>query len=118
MVKRSKYYLAGESYTKRPAWAFEVPTEYIESEQDSAVTLRFETGPSTREYQELRVPCSYLKHKMPGLWVRSDRRCVSLFLSAEPADRFTDRRGSGATQFAQFLVLFKDETLGSTKGAT
>ena len=46
---------------------------------------------------------------MPGLWVRSDRRTVSLFLSAEVADKFTDRRGSGAITFAQFLRLAKAE---------
>jgi hypothetical protein len=105
MVKRSKYYIAEESWTKRPAWAFEVPTDYIESEPDSVVTLRFETGPSTGVYQELQVPCSYLKLHMLGLWIRPDRRTVSLFLSAEAAGRFTDRRGPGATPFAQFLRL-------------
>lgn len=109
MVKRSKYYIAERSWTKRPAWAFEVPTDYIESEPDSAVTLRFETGPSTGAYQELQVPCSYLKQHMPGLWLRSDRRTVSLFLSAEAADRFTERRGPGATPFVQFLRLAKAE---------
>ena|ERR1035438_9169358 len=109
MVRRSKYYIAEESWTKRPAWAFEVPVDYIESEPAGTVTLRFETGPSAGEYRELHVPCSYLKQHMPGLWVRSDRRTVSLFLSAEAADRFTDRRGSGATLFAQFLRPAKAE---------
>jgi hypothetical protein len=105
VVKRSKYYLAKKSWTKAPAWAFEVPIKYIESERENVVTLRCETGPSTGKYQELKVPCSYLKQHMLGLWTRVERQTVSLFLSAETADRFTERRGSGGTPFAQFLVL-------------
>jgi hypothetical protein len=49
MVRRSKHYTAEQSWTKRPAWAFEVPVDHIESEPDGIVTLRFETGPSTGE---------------------------------------------------------------------
>jgi hypothetical protein len=103
MVKRSKYYIATESWTKRPAWAFEVPINQIQSELNSVVTLRLETGPSSGEFQELHVPCSYLKQNISELWIKADRQAVSLFLSAEAADRFTDRRGPGSIPFAQFL---------------
>jgi hypothetical protein len=102
MVRRSKYYIAKKSWTKAPAWAFEVPVDYIESEPGSVVTLRFETGPSSGKHQELAVPCSYLKEHLPGLWIRADRGTVSLFLSAEAGDRFTDRRGSAKIPFARF----------------
>jgi hypothetical protein len=104
MTKRSKYYIADESWTKKPAWAFEVPIKYVESEPEGIVTLRCETGPSTGKYHELKVPCSYLKQRTPGLWIRQDRGTISLFLSAEAGDRFADRRGTGATPFAQFLI--------------
>lgn len=82
MIRRSKYYIAEESWTGGPAWAFEVPTDYVESDPDNVVTLRFETGPSTGEYSELQVPCSYLKEHLSGLWVRADHWTASLFLSA------------------------------------
>jgi hypothetical protein len=47
MVRRSKYYIAKKSWTKAPAWAFEVPVDYIESEPGRVVTLR--SGPRDRE---------------------------------------------------------------------
>ncbi len=100
MTRRSKYYTAEESWTKRPAWAFEIPLSAIRSE--GHVVLRCETGPGTRHYENLKVPFTYLKENLSGFWIREDRQTVSLFLSAEAQDRFTDKRGSGNVSFAPY----------------
>ena len=104
MIRRSKYYRASESWTKRPAWAFEIPITFLESSPDGEVTLRCETGPSTGEYQELKIPCAYLKQQMDELWIRSDHETISLFLSADKSDKYVDRRGSSRVRFSQFCT--------------
>jgi hypothetical protein len=101
MTRRSKYYVAAESWTKRPAWAFEVPLETVRCSAE-VVVLRYETGPATGLYEELHVPSTFLLDNLKGLWVRDDRNTISLFLSAEPQDLFTDKRGAGGVSFKQF----------------
>jgi hypothetical protein len=100
MIRRSKYYTAGKSWTKRPAWAFEIPLDAISA--GGEILLRYETGPDTGHYAELKVPCAFLRENLSGFWTREDRQTVSLFLSAEPQDRFTERRGTAAVSFAPF----------------
>jgi hypothetical protein len=102
VTRRSKYYTAGKSWTKRPAWAFEVPLDAIDA--GGEILLRYETGPDTRHYAELKAPCAFLQEKLSGLWVREDRQTVSLFLSAEPQHQFTDKRGAAAISFARFAA--------------
>ena len=102
MTRRSKYYTAGKSWTNRPAWAFEVPLDAVRAGGE-LILLRYETEPGTGHYEELKVPSMFLQKNLAGLWIRENRQTVSLFLSAEPQDRFTDMRGPGEVSFASFV---------------
>ena len=101
VTRRSKYYVADKSWTKRPAWAFEVPLDTVRGGAE-VIVLRYETGPATGQYRELNVPCTFLPDILSGLWIREDRQTLSLFLSADPQDLFIDKRGSGGVSFKQF----------------
>src|SRR4051812_10361374 len=102
MTKQSKYYPAAESWTKRPAWAFEIPLAQLDAMHERHVILRRQSGVGIESYHELNIPCAYLEQHLPQLFVRQDRNAISLFLSAEIDDRFTDRRGPGQVTFGQF----------------
>jgi hypothetical protein len=103
VTRRSKYYIAEKSWTKRPACAFEVPLDTVRG-GGGVVGLRYETGPTTGEYREFNVPCTFLLENLSGLWIREDRQTISLFLSAEPHDLFTDKRGAGGVSFKKLAV--------------
>ena len=102
MTRRSKYYVAAESWTRRPAWAFEIPLRALHAK--SEILLRCETGPDSGAYTEVKVPAAFLETNPGELWIREDRKTISLFLSAEPQDRFTDKRGKAEVSFAQFAT--------------
>ncbi len=101
MTRRSKYYVADKSWTKRSAWAFEVPLDTVRGGAE-VIVLRYETGPATGQYGELNVTCTFLLDILSGLRVREDRQTLSLFLSPDPQDLFIDKRGSGGVCFKQF----------------
>lgn len=103
VTRRSKYYIAEKSWTKRPAWAFEVPLEAIRSGA-GVIVLRYETGPATGQYKALNVPCTFLLENLNKLWIREDRQTISLFLSAETRDLFVDKRGTGTVSLKQFAA--------------
>jgi hypothetical protein len=102
--RQSKYYISSESWTKAPAWAFEIPLTAIQGSEPQTIRLRYETGARTRKYRELRVPSAYLQANLSRLFVREDHGTVSLFLSAEPNRLFVEQRGKHGVQFAQFAV--------------
>ncbi len=99
--KRSKYYIASESWTKRPAWAFEISVEKLSS--SSEVTLLCEKPTGSGDYYELCVPADFLTRNLQHFHVRKDRGNISLFLSAEAHDRFVEKRGAGNVAFGQFV---------------
>ena len=101
--KRSKYYRADESWTRRPAWAFEIRADAIRN-AGGQVELRCQKASGSTGYHRLLVPLSYLEAHFGDLYQRTDHATVSLFLSAEPAFLFVDQRGQGNVPFGQFLV--------------
>lgn len=102
--RRSKYYTSSKSWTKAPAWAFEIPLAAIQENEPQIIRLRYETGAGTGDYRELRVPSAYLRDHLSRLVVRPDHETVSLFLSAEPSHLFIEQRGKYGVPFAQFTV--------------
>jgi hypothetical protein len=99
-IHASKFYEPEESWTKRRAWAHEIPLEAIKSGAPY-VHLLCQVAPTSSEFYYLQVPSAYLLEHLPKLAVRDSNR-VSLFLSAEPPSSFVDERGPGRVSFARF----------------
>lgn len=102
LTRRSKYYVAGESWTKKPAWAFEIPLEVVEA-AIGEVELTCQVPGDNGRYT-LLVPASYLQLHESELYLRRDRNSISIFLSAVSGSTFIDQRGTGGVPFGQFLV--------------
>jgi hypothetical protein len=103
MIRRSRYYPAEKSWTRSPAWAFEVPLAAIEnSSEHETVILKCEKQ-NSHEYLILNVPIDFFKQHIEVLYTRKDHQTVSLFLSAMEQNMFTDLRGRGKVSFKGFL---------------
>lgn len=99
---RSKYYISEESWTRCPAWAFEIPLAAVEADCGD-VELRC-SKPDGEDYYRLIVPLHYFKGHLGQLYRREDHQTVSIFLLAEAGRTFIDQRGSGKLAFGQFFV--------------
>lgn len=105
MTHKSRYYPSERSWTKTPAWAFEIPLKVVETaDRTSTVTLLCQDCSGENKYLVLGVPVSFLKKNLKGLYVRKDHASISLFLSAQDKDQFTDLRGDGKVGFAQYQI--------------
>jgi len=99
----SRYYPAAQSWTGHDAWWIQVPVHRIEALGAGVVHLLCETAPGAAAFHYLRVPAAFLRAHLDDVDRPGDGRMVSLFLSAEPASRFTDERGPGRLDFAPFV---------------
>lgn len=105
LTRKSRFYPAERSWTKTPAWAFEVPLTFIEASPPSTrITLLCQNPTDRDSFLVLEVPVAFLKERQADFFVREDHMSISLFLSAVASDRFTDLRGSGKVPFRPFLV--------------
>ena len=59
-------------------------------------------------FNYLRIPVSFLIEKTDELHVRPDNGKMSLFISAEKDNAFTELRGRGKVDFSRFLVVVRD----------
>lgn len=100
----SRWYAPEQSWTGRAAWWVQIPVHRITAVATGAIHLVCEAGPGGRAFHYLRVPASFLREHLADLDLPGDGQAVSLFLSAEPATRFRDERGSGGLDFAPFVV--------------
>ena len=100
----SKFYIPGESWTNRAAWAIEVDRSKVVMLPSQIVHFVCEKGPGSSDFHYLRLPGSYLIENQSKLDVRSDNNRFSIFLSAEKENLFQDERGDGKVTFRQFLV--------------
>lgn len=99
----SKFYPAEQSWTGEAAWWVQIPVHRLEALGDGAVHLVCQAGGAQPGFHYLRVPAAFLRDNMAGVDRPGDGRMVSLFLSAEPATRFRDERGSAHLDFAPFV---------------
>lgn len=98
----SKFYPPDESWTKKPAWAFEIAAAELDvTHEDLHLLCQREESPN--EFHYLRIPSSYLIEHRSGLYFREERGTFSLFLSAEPNLQFSEVRGNGNIRFDIFL---------------
>jgi hypothetical protein len=100
----SRFYPAAQSWTGRDAWWVQLPVHRLEALGAGAVHLVCQAAPDRTEFHYLRVPAAVLRDNLAGLDRPDDGRMVSLFLSAEPATRFRDERGSAHLDLAPFLL--------------
>jgi hypothetical protein len=102
---RSKYYPAETSWTKTPAWAFEIPvSEFIDAKENSVIELRCECEIKKDPPYILLVPEAFLASNLESFYLRDDIQKISLFLSAETATWFRELRGGGGVEFYEFLI--------------
>ena len=99
----SRFYPAEQSWTGRDAWWVQLPVHRLEALGAGDVHLVCQAAPDRTEFHYLRVPAAVLRDNMEGLDLPGDGRMVSLFLSAEPATRFRDERGSAQLDLAPFV---------------
>lgn len=99
----SRFYPAAESWTERDAWWVQIPVARINALGDGAVHLVFEAASGGKAFHYLRVPAAFLREHLDTLDRGEDGRVVSLFLSADPGNRFADERGVGRVSFARFV---------------
>ena len=99
----SRLYPAEQSWTGRDAWWVQLPVHRLEALGAGHVHLVCQAAPDRMEFHYLRVPAAMLRDNLAGLDRPGDGRMVSLFLSAEPATRFRDERGSAQVDLAPFL---------------
>lgn len=99
----SKFYVPERSWTGESAWWIEIPRRAIETPGAHHLHLVCQVAPSVSTFHYLRVPAEFLTANLSKLALRENGR-VSLFLSAEPADLFVDRRGASKLSFAPFRV--------------
>lgn len=102
-IYTSKFYLARESRTGEAAWWLEFPRSILDAAGSPDLHFVCQVEPKRTDFHYLRVPKEFIKTNLPRLDVRDDDR-VSIFLSAEAADLFVDRRGDGKVSFTRFLM--------------
>ncbi|MHC5054176.1 MAG: hypothetical protein ACYTKD_05610 [Planctomycetota bacterium] len=101
-ISVSKRYQAAESWTKSPAWWFDISLEKLKSERCPTMYLLCEKSDGCG-FHCLRVPAAFVLEKLPLLCRIQDvhREKIRLHLSARDEDRFKDLRGSGQLDFSQ-----------------
>ena len=82
----------------------QLPVHRLEALGAGAVHLVLQAVPDRPAFHYLRLPAAVLRDNLAGLDLPGDGRMVSLFLSAEPATRFRDERGSAHLDLAPFLL--------------
>jgi hypothetical protein len=101
----SRHYPPAEAFTHQNAWWFEIPRKDFEGKGLPDVFLLYEIPECVDSFGCLRVPVALFQSCEHHLCFRKDKNVISLFLSAEPADRLVDKRGSGAIRFAPFELI-------------
>jgi len=102
---RSRHYPSEKSWTKSPAWAFEIPlSEFIDANKNSVIKLTCEPENRNEPSHELLVPEDFLARNIESFYLRRDVEKISLFLSAEIETRFRELRGTGEVEFYEFLI--------------
>ena len=99
----SRFYPADKSWTRSPAWWFDLPLERLEGTECQRVFLACEHEPGC-DFRILNVPASYVLRKRNGLCLITKGKMVivRLHLSARQEDWLVDLRGTGHVPFARF----------------
>ncbi len=98
----SKFYVPEKSWTGQAAWWLEIPRGVIDNGGSENLHLLCQTAPGRSEFHYLKVPTDFLRRNLSKLTLRDNGR-VSLFLSAEHADLFVERRSGRKLPFAPYV---------------
>jgi len=102
-ISVSRFYPLDQSWTRIPAWWFDLPVATLEQEDCKTVYLLCEKV-SGVTFHVLKVPKSYLLRNLKDLAVAKNGEVIRLHLSARSRDQFVDLRGCGYVKFARFLI--------------
>jgi len=106
-IYASKFHVPEKSPTRSSVWWLEIPLRIIEAQSSIVVHLVCEAAPDAGEFHYLEVPVEFFRKQLSNLDMR-DKDKVSLFLSAESGDLFSDQRGKGKVSFSHFQRFDSD----------
>ena len=99
-LSASKVYESGKSATRQRAWWHTITLRKLEANERLVLLCEAEDD----RFHILDVPCSWLRDNRDDLsYSNASGGAYLLHLSAEPGDRFLDRRG-GILKFNEWVV--------------
>ena len=98
----SKLHSPDQSRTGKRAWWLEIPIAKVHDPTNQEIHLLCQTEENDSDFHYLKVPVQYFRDQLPKLDLREGDTIISLFLSAESRNLFTDVRGKGTVPFRQF----------------
>lgn len=108
-VAVSKFFKAKESWTKKPAWWFDLPIKKVKNNKQGVYYL---VGKARKSgFEILRVPNKFLADKLKRK--RFETRyndVIRLHLVAEGKNKFVDERGKGQVDFSRFELKHPKDT--------
>jgi len=104
-VAASKFFKAKESWTKKPAWWFDLPIKKVRNNRQGVYYL---VGKARKSgFVVFRVPNKFFISKLRKFETRY-KEVIRLHLTAEGKNIFVDERGKGQVNFSRFLRHPKD----------
>ncbi len=98
----SKFYLPEESWPKVSVWWLQVPVSVAESEEYDFVNFVCQKFSNADDFYHLKVPCKYLREN--SVYFDVVGSSYSIYLDADPENKFVEIRGKGKIDFKFFLV--------------
>lgn len=98
----SKFYDAGESWTKSPVWWFDIPIKKVKDESFKMFFLLCQKSPTSEDFYILAIPKRVFNENMSEFEI-SEEEIIRLHLSAESHNIFTDIRGQNF-DFSKFCI--------------
>ncbi len=106
-VAVSKFYKAKESWTRKPAWWFDLPIKKVKNNRQGVYYL---VGKARKSgFVVLKVSHKFLADKLKSNKFETRYKdAIRLHLTAEGKNKFVDERGKGKVNFSRFLIHPKD----------
>jgi hypothetical protein len=103
LIYTSKFYTPDISWTGENAWWIHIPAKRVNQANNKYVNLLCQTSKGSNDFFYLKVPLSYIHSNLSQLTILKNG-IINIFLSAQPQDRFQDKRSKSAIRFGTFLV--------------
>ena len=99
LVAVSKFFKAKESWTKKPAWWFDLPIRKVKNNKQGAYYL---VGKARKSgFVVFKVPNKFFISNLRKFETRYRNR-IRLHITAEGEEQFIDERGNGRVDFGPF----------------
>lgn len=99
LISVSKFYKEEESWTRKPAWWFDLSINKIRKNRNTAYYLLGKAQKSG--FVVFKVPNKFLISNLRKFETRYRNR-IRLHITAEGKNQFIDERGNGRVDFARF----------------